>query len=65
MRKLIMYCDRCKKEFVKWDHMRKELIGVGEIIYDDGNPYLDNQKDLCESCYDELEKWWKRGYINE
>jgi len=53
-----MYCDRCKKKFERWNHKRKELIGVGEIIYDSGDLYLDNQKDLCESCYTELEKWW-------
>lgn len=58
MRKVIMYCDRCKKEFEKWDHKRNELIGVGEIVYDDGNLYLDSKKDLCESCYTELENWW-------
>ena len=58
MRKLIIYCDRCKKEFEKWNHKHHETIGVGEIIYDDGDPYLDCQKDLCESCYTELEKWW-------
>ena len=58
MRKLIMYCDRCKKEFEKWNNKRHEIIGVGEIIYDEGDPYLDCQKDLCESCYTELEKWW-------
>ena len=65
MRKLIMYCDRCKKEFKKWNHKRNELIGVGEIVYDSGDPYLDNQKDLCESCYTELERWWKNFETQE
>ena len=58
MRKVIIYCDRCGKEFEKWNDKRKELIGVAEFVYDDKEPYLDCQKDLCESCYDELEKWW-------
>ncbi len=58
MRKLVLYCDRCKKEFEKWNHIRKELIGVGDIVDDQGDPYLDTQKDLCESCYVELENWW-------
>lgn len=58
MRKVVMYCDRCKKEFNKWNHKRNELIGVAEIVYDSGDPYLDSQMDLCESCYAELEKWW-------
>ena len=58
MHKVIMYCDRCKKEFEKWNHKRNELIGVAEIVYDSGDPYLDSQMDLCESCYAELEKWW-------
>lgn len=59
MRKVVMYCDRCKKEFEKWNFKRHELIGVAEIVYDSGDcPYLDIQKDLCESCYTELENWW-------
>ena len=58
MRKIITYCDRCKKEFKKWNNKQNELIGVGEINYYSGDPYLDSQKDLCESCYIELEKWW-------
>lgn len=59
MRKVVIYCDRCKKEFEKWNHKRIAVIGVGEIVYDSGDPYIDSQTDLCESCYDELEKWWK------
>ncbi len=58
MRKVIMYCDRCKKDFEKWNHRRDEVIGVGEIVCEDGNSYLDCQKDLCESCYTELVNWW-------
>lgn len=58
MRKVVMYCDRCGKEFEKWNDKRKELIGVAEFVYDHGKQYLDCQKDLCKSCYDELEKWW-------
>lgn len=58
MRKVIMYCDRCKKEFKKWNNNHHEIIGVADIMYDESNPYLDEQKDLCESCYTELEKWW-------
>ena len=60
MRKVVLYCDRCKKEFESWNHTRKELIGVGDIITDEGDPYLDTQKDLCESCYVELENWWNK-----
>ena len=58
MRKVIMYCDRCKKEFEKWNHKKTEVYGVAEFVYDDGDPYLDESKDLCESCYIELENWW-------
>ncbi len=58
MRKIIMYCDRCKKEFKKWNHKKAEVYGVAEFIYDDCDPYLDSPKDLCESCYTELENWW-------
>lgn len=60
MRVIKMYCDRCKKEFEKWNHKRKELIGVGDVIDGEGDPYLDNQKDLCESCYVELANWWNK-----
>ena len=59
MRKIVMYCDRCKKKFEKWDHKKDELLGISEIVYDvGGNPYLDLPKDLCESCYIELKNWW-------
>ncbi len=58
MRKIIMYCDRCKRSFEKWDFKHAEKIGVGDILHDDNEPYIDTQKDLCESCYTELEKWW-------
>ena len=61
MRKIIMYCDRCKKEFTKWNHKKTEVLGIAEVIYDDTDPHLDEQKDLCESCYIELEKWWNNG----
>ena len=53
-----MYCDRCGKEFEKWNHKHVKLMGIAELVYDDGDPYLDSPKDLCESCYTELEKWW-------
>ena len=58
MRKIIMCCDRCGKEFKKWNHKHDEVIGIAEIVHEDGDPYLDTPKDLCESCYTELEKWW-------
>ena len=58
MRKVIMYCDRCKKEFEKWNHKKTEVYGVAEFVHDDSDPYLDEPKDLCESCYIELENWW-------
>ena len=53
-----MYCDRCGKEFTKWNDKYDELIGVGELTDDDRDTYLDAKKDLCKSCYTELEKWW-------
>lgn len=58
MRKVIMYCDRCGKEFEKWNHKHTEEIGISEFVPEDGAPYLDLAKDLCESCYTELEQWW-------
>ena len=61
MRVIKMYCDRCGNEFKKWNDKRKEIIGVAEFVHDDGDPYLDIQKDLCESCYLELAKWWASG----
>ena len=56
MRKVVIYCDRCRKEFKKWNYTQQEIIGVGEIMYDEDEPYFDCQKDLCESCYKELVK---------
>lgn len=58
MRKVVMYCDRCKKEFEKWDRKKIQVYGIAEFVYSDGDPYLDTPKDLCESCYIELKKWW-------
>ena len=59
MRKVVMYCDRCGKEFEKWNHKIPELYGIGEFVFDDPNPYMDSAKDLCLSCYIELDKWWR------
>ena len=61
MRVVKLYCDRCNKEFEKWNHEHDELIGIAELMYDDGDTYLDTKKDLCKSCYTELEKWWGSG----
>lgn len=58
MRKVVMYCDRCKKEFKKWNHKKTELYGVAEFVLVDGDRHLDEPQDLCESCYTELENWW-------
>lgn len=58
MRKIVMYCDRCKKEFERWNHKKAEVYGVAEFVCDDGDPYLDEPKDLCESCYTEFVHWW-------
>jgi hypothetical protein len=58
MRKIVIYCDRCKKEFENWHHKKPEVYGVGEFEYDVDKTYLDEPKDLCESCYSELENWW-------
>ena len=65
MRKIVMYCDRCGREFEKWNDKREELIDVVEFVYDDNDPYLDCKKNLCESCYDELEKWWNSKTVTE
>ena len=56
MRKIVMYCDRCKKEFKKYKKI--EVYGVAEFVHDGSEPYLDEPKDLCESCYIEFENWW-------
>ena len=59
MRKIVMYCDRCKKEFAKWNHKKNEVYGIAELVYSDNSDlYLNEPKDLCESCYTELENWW-------
>ncbi len=64
MRKTIMYCDRCKKEFTKWNHKKDEVYGIAEFVYDGGDPYLDEPKDLCESCYTDLKNWWNAPTIS-
>lgn len=58
MRKFVIYCDRCKKEFEKWNHRKNEMLGIAEFEHEDGNQYLGEVKDLCESCYTSLENWW-------
>lgn len=59
-----MYCDRCGKEFEKWNHKHKEIIGIADFVHDgDTNFYLDTQKDLCELCYMDLERWWNDGIL--
>ena len=58
MRIIVVICDRCKKEFKKWNHKKAEVYGVAEFVCDSGDPYLDSPKDLCESCYNEFINWW-------
>ena len=41
MRVIKMYCDRCGKEFKKWNHKHKETLGIAELMYDSEDPYLD------------------------
>ena len=65
MRVIKMYCDRCGNEFKKWNYKHEELIGIAEFVYDDDDPYLGTQKDLCKSCYTELEKWWNLSTKSE
>ena len=63
MRVTKMYCDRCGKEFKNWEHIQEEKMGIIDV--DDGFIYSYNHKDLCESCYAELEKWWGSGKNTE
>lgn len=58
-----MYCDRCGKEFEKWNHNHKEIIGIADFVYDTGDRHLSNEKDLCELCYMDLERWWNDGIL--
>jgi len=37
---------------------KAEVYGVAEFVCDDGDPYLDEPKDLCESCYTKFVHWW-------
>ena len=70
MRVIKMYCDRCGKKFEEWSYKGKKSIGIAEFVDDDGS-YLATQasyinysaipKELCESCYTELEEWWNSG----
>lgn len=65
MRKIILICDRCGKQYNSWDIKGKELYGIAEIDYFDYEPMLDMKMDLCESCYHSFEKWWKDPEIIE
>lgn len=62
MRKVILICDRCGKQYDKWDHKRPELYGIAEICHDNYEPHLDIQKDLCEECYQSLIRWYVGSY---
>lgn len=63
MKKIIMICDRCGKEYQSWGRDGSELYGIAEIVYDNHEPYLDSKMDLCEKCYLSLEKWMNKDYI--
>lgn len=64
MIKIKMYCDRCGKEFEKWNHRHQEIIGIAEFVHDtDTSRHLGTQKDLCELCYLDLEEWWNNGIL--
>lgn len=66
MKKIILICDRCGKQYAPWNTDKgKELYGIAEIDYSDPEPMLDMKMDLCESCYLSLEKWWKDPEIIE
>ena len=65
MKKLILICDRCGKQYESWETKGKELYGIAEIEYTDYEPMLGMKMDLCESCYLSLEKWWKDPEIIE
>ena len=65
MRRIIMICDRCGKQYESWNTKGKELYGIAEIDYSDYEPMLDMKMDLCESCYHSFEKWWKNPEIIE
>lgn len=59
MRKIIMICDRCGKQYKPWNcNKNQELYGIAEIIYDNYEPELDAKMNLCEDCYHSFEKWW-------
>ena len=65
MRKLILICDRCGKQYNPWETKGRELYGIAEIDYSDNEPMLDTKMDLCEPCYLSLEKWWKDPELKE
>ena len=63
MRKIILICDRCGKQYDHWEDKGKELYGIAEIDYSNREPTLDGKKDLCEECYLSLEKWWNNNGV--
>jgi len=55
MIKKTMYCDRCGKKCKKIRNNR------GKLLYTAGH----NPLDLCQSCHNELNAWFKQGKNKE
>lgn len=53
-----IYCDRCGKVCEEYRDNRGLHLYPIDLRKSDGN-YLD----LCQNCYDSLNKWWTEGKI--
>lgn len=59
MKHMIYTCDRCKKEYVP-NHKTYYCRILALTDATDG----DEEYDLCDDCYDSLEKWYMEGKKN-
>lgn len=57
MKKIVLICDRCGKQYNSWGTKWKELYGIAKIDYSDFEPMFDMKMDLCEPCYLSFKKW--------
>lgn len=58
MKKIVLVCDRCGKEFSISYAEEKRTVTICRLNY--GFPGLGEQYDLCKECFNEFSGWWNR-----
>lgn len=54
MRKVVIYCDRCRKAFTP---QPKEIDNRNLKLMD----FEEDQYDICPECYKDLERWFDKS----